>query len=112
MKLWMLPICVLPAVIYAALHGCDPDKPIDVGVTVAMPCPEAAAPAVLPAPELSQPYVTTPSDQEVVKMIDAYDPSKLTKTEQAAWWERYHELLDKAHEERRIMQAQHPHTPP
>jgi hypothetical protein len=102
------------AVTLAYQLRCDPeDKPVDMGVTVATPCPEAAAAYVPPPlPEPPPPYVTTPSDQEVVKMIDGYDPSKLTKTEQAAWWERYHELLDKAHEERKALQPPHPHTPP
>jgi hypothetical protein len=105
-------LCILLCALGA---HCDPDRPVDIGVTVA-PCPEAAAATVYvpptPPPDPPPAYVTTPSDLEAVKMIDAYDPSKLTSAEQDAWWERYHKLLDKAHAERAAAQPPHPHTPP
>jgi hypothetical protein len=100
-------ILLLSLPIWACCLCCDPDKPIDMGVVQTTPCPEAAAPVKEPPP-----YAMTPSDTEVVKMIDAYEPSEMSAAEQAAWWKRYHELLDKAHEERRSLPPPHPHTPP
>jgi hypothetical protein len=66
---------------------------------------EAARP-----PEPPPTYVAMPSDLEAVKMIDDLDLSEMSRSEQDAWWKRYHELLDKAHKERES-QPPHPHTP-
>lgn len=73
---------------------CDPDGPIDVGVTSA-PCPEAAAPAPTPP---SQAYVPTKAEEEMVKMIDRGELG--TGEERERWWKRYAELSDASRLER------------
>lgn len=67
----------------------------DAGRESAMPSTQEPAPT----------YVAMPSDLEAVKMIDTLEVSEMSRTEQDAWWKRYHELLDKAHEEREKWKA-------
>jgi hypothetical protein len=100
-------ILLMSLPVWACCLCCDPDKPVDVGIVETAPCPEAAPPA------WTQPaYVVTPSELELLQMIDAYDVTEMSKAEQEQWWKRYHELSDKASEERRQAAGQHPHTPP
>lgn len=97
---WMLvlwPIATIAA-ISCAIDRCEPDMPVDVGVTIT-PCPEAAAPTSPPSanPPPRSTYCNTEAEMEAVRMIDELNPKTATGD---TWWKRMHELNDAAAQER------------
>jgi hypothetical protein len=79
-------ILLMSLPVWACCLCCDPDKPVDVGVTVSAPCPEAT-----PPPPPQQPYEASTYELEGVKIIESYpEQPDATGAAYAAWYKKYH----------------------